>query len=203
MKLKTDAKIRRFLFLSKKIAWFLSELLRQWDWYATEQEMRGWKCRIKGINTILKIPKIFLKWRAKSPQKVAFRMPFHYFSPFISLLFTNPKVTNCPAIHYFFTYFPCSMVKLVYFEISDLGIKKWMCGRPDAWRMLRRTSRRPTRWTGGWLSWSWTSCMPVSVTSSLARGRISRLIHDHLIEKIREERGTTPALYHKTDTIIL
>ena len=40
-------------------------------------------------------------------------------------------------------------------------------------------------------------------TSSSARGRISRLIHDHLIEKIREERGTTPALYHKTDTIIL
>ena len=46
--------------------------------------------------------KKFLKWRAKSPQKVAFRMPFHYFSPFISLLFTNPKVTNCPAIRYFF-----------------------------------------------------------------------------------------------------
>jgi hypothetical protein len=68
--------------------------------------------------------KKFLKWRAKSPQKVAFRMPFHYFSPFISLLFTNPKVTNCPAIRYFFTYFPCSMVKLVYFENSDLGIKK-------------------------------------------------------------------------------
>jgi len=60
--------------------------------------------------------KNFLKWRAKSPQKVAFRMPFHYFSPFISLLFTNPKVTNCPAIRYFFTYFPCSMVKLVYCE---------------------------------------------------------------------------------------
>ena len=68
--------------------------------------------------------KKFLKWRAKSPQKVAFRMLFHYFSPFISLLFTNPKVTNCPAIRYFFTYFPCSMVKLVYFENSDLGIKK-------------------------------------------------------------------------------
>lgn len=38
------------------------------------------------------------------------------FSHAISLLFTNPKVTNCPAIRYFFTYFPCSMVKLVYCE---------------------------------------------------------------------------------------
>ena len=46
------------------------------------------------------------------------------FSHAISLLFANPKVTNCPAIRYFFTYFPCSMVKLVYFENSDLGIKK-------------------------------------------------------------------------------
>ena len=40
-------------------------------------------------------------------------------------------------------------------------------------------------------------------SSSSARGKVSRLIRDHLIEKIREERGTTPALYHKTGTIIL
>lgn len=45
-------------------------------------------------------------------------------------------------------------------------------------------------------------CFNLSSPSS-ARGKISRLIHDHLIEKIREERGTTPALYHKTDSIIL
>ena len=55
------------------------------------------------LNVIkFEISQKILKWRAKSPQKVAFRMLFHYFSPFISLLFTNPKVTNCPAIRYFF-----------------------------------------------------------------------------------------------------
>ena len=45
-------------------------------------------------------------------------------------------------------------------------------------------------------------CFNLSSTSS-ARGKISRLIRDHLVEKIREERGTAPALYHKTGTIIL
>ena len=45
-------------------------------------------------------------------------------------------------------------------------------------------------------------CFNLSSTSS-ARGKISRLIRYHLVEKIREERGTAPALYHKTGTIIL
>ena len=45
-------------------------------------------------------------------------------------------------------------------------------------------------------------CFNLSSASS-ARGKISRLIRDHLVEKIREERGTAPALYHKTGTIIL
>ena len=45
-------------------------------------------------------------------------------------------------------------------------------------------------------------CFNLSSTSS-ARGKICRLIRDHLVEKIREERGTVPALYHKTGTIIL
>ena len=45
-------------------------------------------------------------------------------------------------------------------------------------------------------------CFNLSSTSS-ARGKVSRLIRDHLVEKIREERGTAPALYHKTGTIIL
>ena len=45
-------------------------------------------------------------------------------------------------------------------------------------------------------------CFNLSCTSS-ARGKVSRLIRDHLVEKIREERGTEPALYHKTGTIIL
>ena len=39
--------------------------------------------------------------------------------------------------------------------------------------------------------------------SSSARTKIMRLTRDHLVEKIREERGLAPALYHKTDTIIL
>ena len=47
-----------------------------------------------------------------------------------------------------------------------------------------------------------TRCFNLSCSSS-ARGKISRLIRDHLVEKIREERGTAPALYHKTGTIIL
>ena len=45
-------------------------------------------------------------------------------------------------------------------------------------------------------------CFNLSNTSS-ARGKVSRLMRDHLVEKIREERGTVPALYHKTGTIIL
>ena len=45
-------------------------------------------------------------------------------------------------------------------------------------------------------------CFNLSSTSS-ARGKVSRLMRDHLVEKIREERGTAPALYHKTGTIIL
>ena len=40
-------------------------------------------------------------------------------------------------------------------------------------------------------------------SSSSARSKVSRLIRDHLVEKIREERGTAPALYHKTGTILL
>ena len=45
-------------------------------------------------------------------------------------------------------------------------------------------------------------CFNLSSASS-ARGKVSRLMRDHLVEKIREERGTAPALYHKTGTIIL
>jgi len=40
-------------------------------------------------------------------------------------------------------------------------------------------------------------------SSSSARTKIMRLTRDHLVEKIREERGLAPALYHKTNTIIL
>jgi len=45
-------------------------------------------------------------------------------------------------------------------------------------------------------------CFQLS-TSSSARGKISRLQRDHLIEKVREERGTQPALFHKTGTLML
>ena len=45
-------------------------------------------------------------------------------------------------------------------------------------------------------------CFNLANTSS-ARGKVRRLIRDHLVEKIREERGTAPALYHKTGTILL
>ena len=45
-------------------------------------------------------------------------------------------------------------------------------------------------------------CFNLSSASS-ARGKVSRLMRDHLVEKIREERGTAPALYHKTGTSIL
>ena len=45
-------------------------------------------------------------------------------------------------------------------------------------------------------------CFQLS-TSSSARGKISRLLRDHLIEKIQEERGTQPAIYHKTGTLML
>ena len=45
-------------------------------------------------------------------------------------------------------------------------------------------------------------CFNMSSISS-ARGRVSRMMRDHLVEKIREERGTTPALYHKTGVILM
>ena len=45
-------------------------------------------------------------------------------------------------------------------------------------------------------------CFNLANTAS-ARCKVSRLIRDHLVEKIREERGTESALYHKTGTIIL
>ena len=45
-------------------------------------------------------------------------------------------------------------------------------------------------------------CFNLSSSSS-ARGKTSRLIRDHLVEKVCEERGTTPALFRKTGNIIL
>ena len=45
-------------------------------------------------------------------------------------------------------------------------------------------------------------CFNLSSPSS-ARGKTSRLIRDHLVEKVCEERGTTPALFRKTGNIIL
>ena len=45
-------------------------------------------------------------------------------------------------------------------------------------------------------------CFNLSGSAS-ARAKISRLIRDHVVEKIREERGATPALYHKTGTFLL
>ena len=45
-------------------------------------------------------------------------------------------------------------------------------------------------------------CFNLSGSSS-ARCRISRFLRDHLVEKVREERGAIPALYHKTGTVIL
>jgi hypothetical protein len=45
-------------------------------------------------------------------------------------------------------------------------------------------------------------CFNLSSFSS-ARGKTSRLMRDHLVEKVREERGTTPALFRKTGNIIL
>ena len=45
-------------------------------------------------------------------------------------------------------------------------------------------------------------CFNLSSSSS-ARCKISRLIRDRLVEKIREERGNVPALYHKTGITIL
>jgi hypothetical protein len=45
-------------------------------------------------------------------------------------------------------------------------------------------------------------CFNLSSASS-ARGKVSRLMRDHLVEKIREERGTAPALYQKTGSILL
>ena len=45
-------------------------------------------------------------------------------------------------------------------------------------------------------------CFNLSSASS-ARGKVSRMMRDHLVEKIREERGTAPALYQKTGSILL
>ena len=45
-------------------------------------------------------------------------------------------------------------------------------------------------------------CFNLSGSAS-ARAKISRLIRDHVVEKIREERGATPALYHKTGIMLL
>ena len=44
-------------------------------------------------------------------------------------------------------------------------------------------------------------CFNMSSQAS-ARSKISRLIRDHLVEKIREERGAEAALYHKTGSVI-
>ena len=44
-------------------------------------------------------------------------------------------------------------------------------------------------------------CFNLASLSS-ARGKVSRLVRDHLVEKIREERGKMPALYHKTGIIV-
>ncbi len=41
----TDAKVRGFLADSKKLARYLSELLRQAWCFATDQEMKGCQCR--------------------------------------------------------------------------------------------------------------------------------------------------------------
>jgi hypothetical protein len=45
-------------------------------------------------------------------------------------------------------------------------------------------------------------CFNLGSTAS-ARGKVSRLMRDHLVEKTREEHGTEPALYRKTGTLIL
>ncbi len=45
-------------------------------------------------------------------------------------------------------------------------------------------------------------CFNLSSESS-ARSKTSRLIRDHLVEKVREEKGTAKALFRKTGTIIL
>ena len=42
-------------------------------------------------------------------------------------------------------------------------------------------------------------CFNLSSDSS-ARSKTSRLLRDHLVEKVREERGTTKALFRKTGT---
>ena len=36
-----------------------------------------------------------------------------------------------------------------------------------------------------------------------ARSKTTRLIRDHLVEKVREERSNTPAMFRKTGTIIM
>ena len=45
-------------------------------------------------------------------------------------------------------------------------------------------------------------CFNLSSDSS-ARSKTSRLLRDHLIEKVREEKGTVKALFRKTGTILL
>ena len=45
-------------------------------------------------------------------------------------------------------------------------------------------------------------CFQLSTDAS-ARSKTSRLLRDHLIEKIREERGTAKALFRKTSTLLL
>jgi hypothetical protein len=45
-------------------------------------------------------------------------------------------------------------------------------------------------------------CFNLSSESS-ARSKTSRLIRDHLVEKVREEKGTAKALFRKTGTILL
>jgi hypothetical protein len=43
--------------------------------------------------------------------------------------------------------------------------------------------------------------MPESEAS--ARKRVTRLQRDHLVEKVREERGNVKALYRKTGNVML
>ena len=45
-------------------------------------------------------------------------------------------------------------------------------------------------------------CFNLSTLQS-ARSKTTRLIRDHLVEKVREERSNTPALFRKTGTIIM
>ena len=40
-------------------------------------------------------------------------------------------------------------------------------------------------------------------SSASARKKVTRLYRDHLIKKVREEKGSEKALFHKTGTIML